>query len=728
MNGIYIGDDMGIFQFRRRISDYFNPGGGAGSHRMLPRWTAPPTRNTQEWMDAYGKNPRMAVIDKISSDLSYVKGKLYRLDKAGNKKELKEHPFLDFWQKPNPLYEFTSSALWKLLNNYLLLKGEGYFIIERYGNGYPAELWPVPVQWVQMTPYQGAPYYTIKTTDGGIMEVSVDDMFVMKDLNPLDPYKRGLGQAEPIADEIEIDEYAAKFQKKFFYNDATPGLIVSLPGANKEQEDRFLARWKERFRGADKSHGVAVLGGPRDTTPTLTKLSDNMKDLDMVNGRIFTRDAVMEHFGMPREIMGITQNSNRATADAAQYIYATNVLTPRLMNRQDAINLQLLPAYGDDLLWEYDDIIPKDKEFEKAVAIDGWNTGLLTMNQALEKLGMEPAKKGNVYKMNFADLFIGENEDRVELSSAAANLQYADSPETIEADRFDVQIVPEDILLQEEEKLLKRAGEIKARRTQAAGRGLEAIRSTQGRKFEMAVRGHLQKQSKKIQDSLLGTRKADGSAWDVLNLSEEEFLRLSEEQQRELAVQFANGLLDWKQEASLLESLLMPLWAETYDKGVENVIAIYRIPAVNQPALTSTAKLRGGQRVTYVTQTTKGHIAKIISDGLIQGKGRQELAEEIMAEMNASEARARTIAAQECNTSLLAGNFDMARKGGFSYKTWHITNAGKARDTHKELNGKTVPITEPFVTSMGNKLMMPCDPDCNVAEETVNCHCFLTFS
>ena len=96
--------------------------------------------------------------------------------------------------------------------------------------------------------------------------------------------------------------------------------------------------------------------------------------------------------------------------------------------------------------------------------------------------------------------------------------------------------------------------------------------------------------------------------------------------------------------------------------------------------------------------------------------------------MNTTSGRARVIAAQECNTSLLAGNFDMARKGGFGNKTWHVTNINKARDTHRELNGKTVPFDAPFVTSKGNRLMHPCDSDCNVAEETVNCHCFLTFS
>lgn len=114
------------------------------------------------------------------------------------------------------------------------------------------------------------------------------------------------------------------------------------------------------------------------------------------------RDAVLEHFGVPREIMGITQNSNRATADAAQYIYAKNVLTSKLRSRQDAINQQLLPAYGDDLVWEYDDIIPHDQEFDKATALDGWNAGLLTKNEARELLGVEPAKNGDIFKMNFA--------------------------------------------------------------------------------------------------------------------------------------------------------------------------------------------------------------------------------------------------------------------------------------------------------------------------------------
>ena len=700
-----------------------------GTERMYPRWTTPPDRNSSEWLQSFGENPRLSVVDKIASDLSYIPGKLYRIGEAGERQEVTSHPFLDFMDQPNPLYEMTSSAIWRLQAIFLMLKGEGYFIIERYSDGTPAELWPVPTHWVQMTPYQGNPFYQVRTTDGYMMNVSVDDMFVMRDLKPLDPYRRGLGQAEALADEVETDEYAAKFQKKFFYNDATPGIVISMPGANDDQQTRFLAKWDERLRGPNKSHRPITIGGPPGSPAAVTKLADNMKDMDMINGRTFTRDAVLEHFGVPREIMGITQNSNRATADAAQYIYAKNVLTPKLKNRQDAINRQLLPAYGEDLEWEFDDIIPHDQEFEKAVALDGWNNGLLTKNEAREKLGMEPAKNGDIYKMNFADLFLDETEDPVEVSSASANLQFAEGDPPLDEGRNQIEIDPTDLTDQEEDKILQRAVEIKARRIKAAGRSLEQVRKTQERKFEQSMKRYFKDQADHIRKSLKGTKKAaDSDVWDAIGITQEEFQALPKTEQQELTMKFVTGLLNWEEEENILKSILTPLWAETYDKGTENVINTYRIPGINRPELTATARLRGGQRVTKVTKTTKEQIARIVTEGLETGKSHQELSDEIMNEMNTTSARARTIAAQECNTSLQAGSFDMAKRCQFKTKTWHVTNINKARDTHRELNGKTIPFSEPFVTSKGHKLMMPCDPDCNAAEETVNCHCFLTYS
>lgn len=97
----------------------------------------------------------------------------------------------------------------------------------------------MPPYWVKMTPYLGSPTYQILSPSGLTMDVPVDDMFVMKQLNPLDPFLRGLGVAESIADEVEIDEYAAKFQKRFFYNDAEPSPCVPDAGCRQGPERCF---------------------------------------------------------------------------------------------------------------------------------------------------------------------------------------------------------------------------------------------------------------------------------------------------------------------------------------------------------------------------------------------------------------------------------------------------------------------------------------------------------
>lgn len=60
----------------------------------------------------------------------------------------------------------SNAALWRLLEIYLALKGEGYFIIEKDMFGRLVELWPVPVHWVQMTPYLDHPYYTVRLPPG----------------------------------------------------------------------------------------------------------------------------------------------------------------------------------------------------------------------------------------------------------------------------------------------------------------------------------------------------------------------------------------------------------------------------------------------------------------------------------------------------------------------------------------------------------------------------------
>ncbi len=403
-----------------------------------------------------------------------------------------------------------------------------------------------------------------------------------------------------------------------------------------------------------------------------------------------------------------------------------NVLTPRLADRERAVNEQLLPYFGSNLAWHFDDIIPHDKEHEKAVAMEGWNCGLLTKDEAREKLSMPEAEEGDIYKIQYTDVYVKGGTDLTALMGSMG-MGAGGTEGGIEI------AVPEDggdaeRAAAAEEKILRMAEEIRERKSVAAGRSMERARAEQGRKFEAAAMRFFGRQAEQVKAALEGRHKDSGDIWERLGMTEDEFNALPGPERERLAEEFVGSLLDWEAQEYVLYGMFAPLWTETYQKGAEGVKTVYRLNQVQQPALTDVARLRGGERIKGITRTTKESIRKIIVDGLETGKGRKELTESIMQSMNANSTRAKVIAAQECNTSLNAGNFDMATRGGFTEKTWHVTYIPAARDTHKGLNGKTVGLGEAFVTSKGNRLMMPCDPDCMAAEETVNCHCYLTYS
>lgn len=695
---------------KRRVREQYT--GDPGS--FVSRWSRPPSLNTAEWLDMFSKSPRLSVVDRIANDLANVGGKLLYVENDGTETEIFNHPFLRFLDRPNPLYEMTSSAIWRLHEIYLLLVGESFLLIERDESGRPIELWPVPPHWVKMTPYLGSPMYDILSPSGLTMSVPVDDMFVMKQLNPLDPFMRGLGVAESIADEVEIDEYAAKFQKRFFYNDATPPVVFLMPDATKEQSDAFMARWNQKHKGVENSHKAAALTGKVDVK---TFGSSDTRELGFTDSRIAMRDAVLEHFGVPREIMGITENSNRSTADSAQYIYAKNVLTPRLRAREEAINMQLLPLFGDNLVWRFDPVVPYDQDFNKAKALEAYNAGLLTKNEARELLDMPDTEGGDVFKVSINDLFLNAGDDPAEVTQAMF--------------REDT-IVPVDTTDAKGVKSRRRVNiTAMLRKEELAARKSE-------RRFQVAITKHFAEQEAAVTAALGLSAKADDSSIfsplaDYLlpdgTFDPDLWAALPEAEQIRLTDAIAAGLLDWNDEARKLIKLFTPLWKSAYEEGQTVSEESYGFIDIERPEFTSAAKVNGGKRIVGIEQTTRDAIAKIIAKGVEKGQSQVELKKAIQDEMSTTATRAKLIARQETSTALATGQFDMMKSAGATTKTWHHRPQVNPRDgtngkvNHVILDGETVGINERF----SNGLRYPRDPEDGRPEQLINCRCYLTY-
>lgn len=669
------------------------------------RMRDPPDRNTAEFLAAYTRSPRFSPATKIATDLSVATGKLYRLLPDGSRDEITDHPFLDFMRRPNPLPYLTASAIWKVLETYLLIKGECNAIIERDPAGYPAELWPTPTNWVLDIPQLGYPYYIVRNREGLQREIPAADMYVVRQLNPTDPYGRGLGDAEPVADEIETDEYMAKWAKKFFYNDATPSVLVSAPGINKEEYERFQAAWNDRYRGMGNAHRVGII--PRDVA--VNRLVESQREMDFSQSRKDLRDGVNSHFGVPPEILGIVENSNRATATQAKIIYAENVLTPRLLARQDAINRQLLAAWGEDLLWEYDDIVPEDTEFKLELANAGLSGSALTVDEWREQNGFDPlpGDAGKVLYVPFSALPT-KPEELTEIVRDNVAQTGTGVGET----------GPEPAAFQAQTAGFK-AG--KRRRLQAAHRDRARLLAQQERAGARRMERFFARQQREILEAMQSGHKAEGEdfAQKLSALLEGAGLAMDISQIREAAREALEQLLDWGAQEEALTAALSPIWQEAFEAGAGSIRQIAGLDSVRAPSLTDYLRREGLKRAHGITETTRDRLANLLADGVEAGESTAQLVRRIQQELPDIQAeRAATIALSEVHTSLQAGSFAQMQYAGVRTKTWITAGDEDVRDSHQNVAGETVPMEQRF----SNGLLYPGDP-AGSPMEIINCRC-----
>jgi len=357
------------------VADYF-----------LSKRSEPPKRDSKQWLDMYNKNPRFSPVTKMSLDIATTRGKVVRVDKSGKEEEVKDHPLLDLLYKPNEEYHITGTASLYLSQVYFLLKGESFGIIERDLLNQPKYIWFIPPHWVTLPSSEQPDHYTVNFSSGYTAYVQKEDMFYRKNPNPSDPTGRGVGRVESLGDEIETDEYMAKFAKRFFFNDATPNIVITAPEGTQDDEIKQAERkWYQKFGGFLNSSKAAFL----NWEAKLHVLNTSNREMDFIESRKFYRDLVIQHFGIPPEIMGNVENSNKATVVAARDIYRNEVLDTMFIEFEEAITHQLLKQYKDSSKLKF--VFNREKEDKTETVIklaeEGFKNGGLTLKEYRKVMG-----------------------------------------------------------------------------------------------------------------------------------------------------------------------------------------------------------------------------------------------------------------------------------------------------------------------------------------------------
>jgi hypothetical protein len=408
--------------------------------KVLPnRSETGPPRTVAEILKFYGESPLLRMVGgRISSDFASQNWRVYapvsskRMDlryarsvklmprktrereiisaiKQGDLRNIEQHPILTMLMNGNEY--MLGSVLRKLTMLHIDLVGEAFWIMVRNMTGAPSQAILVPPSWVSKTPEDGADGFIVKYGRTEI-EVPRSEMVWFVDPNPAKPYGRGLGTGQILADELEIEEYAAKHVKMFFQNRARPELLVAGPNLPKDSATRLEHRWLEKLQGFRNTYLPFFMEAPDGMQ--IHQFSQDFESMQLIDLRKHERDIVLQTFGVSPEIFGVIENSNRATIDAADFLIAKHVLTPRLDLTREFLQYRVMPEYDDEsLIIDYDSPVDQDKEFHLKAA--GRATWSRTINEWREMQNLPKHPQGDVF---LAPANYGAWEDPSEIESA----------------------------------------------------------------------------------------------------------------------------------------------------------------------------------------------------------------------------------------------------------------------------------------------------------------------
>lgn len=681
------------------------------------KWSKAPDRASAELPDLYGKSPRLDPVRYIAKSCASEELKLYKKSdyrKNGENAEIiGEHELYDLLDHPVPTFpEIDGWTLRYLTFAYIDLVGECGWLKLRDGRKIIALL-PIPKAWILKKPTVGDHYFEIMPYGslGGIsLQVLPEDFIYFKDVDLNDPYGNGKGISESIADELETDEYASKYQKNFFYNDATPPYVVTGYKGNDQGADKLKATLKQKIGGFRKAREPMVLSGEMDIKP----LGMSPKELDMVQSRRFLRDECLQHYQLPPELFGIVENSNRATIDSSLYLAQKNVIIPRLRFFERVLNNQLLNEY-DDLICLHKVRVIEDDDLKLRIYQFGVQNGCVTQEQFCEQFGINPKPAEGHYIMPLTSHVVSVDD------IDSFNLEDIPSPESSEEKPEEKpegknfldsslvgRVLKSDLEQREWKEKLWHNFDTKAKNKESD--------------FINAIKKIAKKQGADILKKIKELDEVNQA--DINNLCNDYFQKeCNEAVKRGLAKCWVDSMIEGRENAKIAMSK-------------KKDITVIDVETLTNEAFNKWVERYGLMKSEELNQTSKKKLLEKLRQALSESieagesmektkKRLQESATEVFGEL--SNTRAYLIARTETGASVNLGQMATYKASGIEKKEWISTFDDRTRESHLQMDGMIANIDDTFevpnYTDGGiDNMLYPLDPN-GSAGNVVNCRC-----
>lgn len=353
--------------------------------------------NLQELINNMNKGWVYACIKKIAEEVAKVEINLYKkIDE--DIEEVKEHEVLDLLDRVNSFLTFYE--LKEITFNYLEGTGNAFWWLVKNDHGNEIlEIWPY-LSPANMTIVPSASefidHYEYKIPGGAeTVRYEIDEIIHFKYFNTKDPYY-GIGPFKAAELPYCTDEKAAFWNYRFFKNQARPaGMIEFNQPLTDTQMKQAVEAW-EKQHAEGKEHSVGFIGGGNYKDVGLSQ-----KDMDFNAQRRFARDEILAIFGVPKSVLGIVEDVNRANAEVSRITFLKETIVPKVIKFVNYLNEFLLPHYNDDtLFFDYINPIPEDQTMKLDYYANGRNNGWLAPNEIREMENFESFDGGDEVTVN----------------------------------------------------------------------------------------------------------------------------------------------------------------------------------------------------------------------------------------------------------------------------------------------------------------------------------------
>ena len=355
-------------------------------------------------MSPEGNSAALACLNVLGTAFSEPPLSVYLKTKDG-KEYVPEHEASKLWNNPSPY--LSSSLLAQYITSAISVSGDAFILKLKSDSGQVVELYPLIPELVEVkgTKEELITHYVYKQK-GQYLKIERDDMIHLRErIDPRD-HRRGLSPLRSVMVEILGDAAASQMAAALVKNTGVPSVVISPKNdlsMTGDEAENIADTFGRRFGGENRGRPLVIAGGEVD----IKTLSFSPKDLEIGALRNVNEERISAVLGVPAILAGLgagLQNATYSNVKELREFFTEQKLIPMWKSVANDFTNQLLltdfesnPAYCME--FDLSDVraLSTDEDAAMLRAVQGFNAGFMTVNEARQATQMPTMDNGNYF-------------------------------------------------------------------------------------------------------------------------------------------------------------------------------------------------------------------------------------------------------------------------------------------------------------------------------------------